>query len=68
MVEPTETESRETLDAFADAMESIWAEVQATPSWCATPPIRCRLDARRGQSRAPAEIDLEGLANRGPFL
>jgi glycine dehydrogenase subunit 2 len=31
MVEPSETESRETLDAFADAMEKIWAEVQSDP-------------------------------------
>ncbi|HEV3232586.1 MAG TPA: aminomethyl-transferring glycine dehydrogenase subunit GcvPB, partial [Candidatus Dormibacteraeota bacterium] len=31
MVEPTETESRETLDAFADAVERIWEEVQRDP-------------------------------------
>ena len=31
MVEPTETESKETLDAFVDAVERIWAEVQADP-------------------------------------
>ena len=31
MVEPTETESRETLDAFVTAMESIWREVQEDP-------------------------------------
>jgi glycine dehydrogenase subunit 2 len=31
MIEPTETESRETLDAFIEAMEKIAAEAEATP-------------------------------------
>ncbi|HEV3233705.1 MAG TPA: aminomethyl-transferring glycine dehydrogenase subunit GcvPB [Candidatus Dormibacteraeota bacterium] len=31
MVEPTETESKETLDAFVDAMARIWEEVQTDP-------------------------------------
>ena len=31
MVEPTETESRETLDSFVAAVEKIWEEVQADP-------------------------------------
>jgi glycine dehydrogenase subunit 2 len=31
MVEPTETESRETLDAFVDAVAQIWAEIQSDP-------------------------------------
>jgi glycine dehydrogenase subunit 2 len=31
MVEPTETESRETLDSFVAAIEKIWEEVQADP-------------------------------------
>jgi glycine dehydrogenase subunit 2 len=31
MVEPTETESRETLDAFVTALERIWEEVQSDP-------------------------------------
>ena len=31
MVEPTETESKETLDAFVVAIERIWEEVQADP-------------------------------------
>ncbi|MDQ6746777.1 MAG: aminomethyl-transferring glycine dehydrogenase subunit GcvPB, partial [Candidatus Dormibacteraeota bacterium] len=31
MVEPTETESRETLDAFVAAMDRIWEEVQRDP-------------------------------------
>jgi glycine dehydrogenase subunit 2 len=31
MIEPTETESRETLDAFADAMISIAREIKENP-------------------------------------
>jgi glycine dehydrogenase subunit 2 len=31
MVEPTETESRETLDSFVAAVEQIWEEVQTNP-------------------------------------
>jgi glycine dehydrogenase subunit 2 len=31
MVEPTETESRETLDSFVAAVEQIWHEVQTDP-------------------------------------
>ena len=31
MIEPTETETKESLDAFADAVEEILAEAEATP-------------------------------------
>lgn len=31
MIEPTETESRETLDSFIDAMKKIAKEIQETP-------------------------------------
>jgi glycine cleavage system P protein (glycine dehydrogenase) subunit 2 len=31
MIEPTETESKETLDAFADALQAIYAEALANP-------------------------------------
>jgi len=47
MVEPTETETRETLDAFADALAAILAEAAADPQIAAqapyTTPVR-RLD------------------------
>jgi glycine dehydrogenase subunit 2 len=47
MVEPTETETRETLDAFADAIAAILAEAAADPQVAAgapyTTPVR-RLD------------------------
>jgi glycine dehydrogenase subunit 2 len=47
MIEPTETETRESLDAFADAVESILAEAEQDPAILAqapyTTPVR-RLD------------------------
>ena len=47
LIEPTETESVETLDAFADALIAIAAEAETTPNWCTrrphTAPVR-RLD------------------------
>jgi glycine dehydrogenase subunit 2 len=47
MVEPTETETRETLDAFADAIAAILAEAAEDPQVAAgapyTTPVR-RLD------------------------
>jgi glycine dehydrogenase subunit 2 len=38
MVEPTETESKETLDAFVDAMLQIAAEAREDPSHLKTAP------------------------------
>jgi glycine cleavage system P protein (glycine dehydrogenase) subunit 2 len=50
MVEPTETETRETLDAFADAIEAILAEAEEDPQIARnapyTTPVR-RLDEVR---------------------
>ena len=50
MVEPTETETKETLDAFADAMEEILAEAEEDPEIARnapyTTPVR-RLDEVR---------------------
>ena len=47
MIEPTETETRETLDAFADAIEQILAEAEEDPEIARnapyTTPVR-RLD------------------------
>ena len=59
MVEPTETETRETLDAFADAVEEILAEAEEDPEIARnapyTTPVR-RLDevARDAASRSCA--------------
>jgi glycine dehydrogenase subunit 2 len=38
MVEPTETESRETLDAFVAAMSQIWGEIQEDPAFVQSAP------------------------------
>ena len=50
MVEPTETETKETLDAFADAVEEILAEAEEDPEIARnapyTTPVR-RLDEVR---------------------
>jgi glycine dehydrogenase subunit 2 len=50
MIEPTETETKETLDAFADAVEEILAEAEADPEIARnapyTTPVR-RLDEVR---------------------
>jgi glycine dehydrogenase subunit 2 len=55
MIEPTETETRETLDAFADAVEEILAEAEEDPTIAQnapyTTPVR-RLD-EVGAARSP---------------
>ena len=50
MIEPTETESKETLDRFVAAMKAIAAEAKADPDAvhaAPTRPIRARLDETR---------------------
>jgi len=51
MVEPTETESKETLDEFADAMLAIAREAQTDPDTVRTAPHRAKL-ARLDETRA----------------
>jgi glycine dehydrogenase subunit 2 len=55
MIEPTETETRESLDGFADAVESILAEAESDPEIARrapyTTPVR-RLD-EAGAARSP---------------
>ena len=43
MIEPTETESRETLDSFIEAMETIYKEALADPSSIKNAPHNLRL-------------------------
>ena len=38
LIEPTETESKQTLDAFVGAMTEIVAEARANPEWVKTAP------------------------------
>jgi glycine dehydrogenase subunit 2 len=58
LIEPTETESKETLDAFVAAMKSILEEARATPELVKgapyTTPVR-RLD----DVKAARELDLK---------
>jgi glycine dehydrogenase subunit 2 len=43
MIEPTETESKETIDAFIDACEAIAKEAEADPELLRTAPTRAKL-------------------------
>jgi glycine dehydrogenase subunit 2 len=67
MVEPTETETRETLDAFADALRAIVAEAHADPDTVRSAPhttLVRRLDEARSV-REPRLVDasvLEAIA------
>jgi glycine dehydrogenase subunit 2 len=50
MIEPTETESKETLDGFVAAMRAIAEEARANPEAvkaAPTRPVRARLDETR---------------------
>jgi glycine dehydrogenase subunit 2 len=50
MIEPTETESKETLDRFVDAMKAIAGEAKTDPEAvkaAPTRPVRARLDETR---------------------
>ncbi len=62
LIEPTETESRETLDAFVDAMVTIWdeakADIEQVKAAPYTMPVR-RLD----DVRAARELDLRWQGN-----
>jgi glycine dehydrogenase subunit 2 len=51
MVEPTEAESKETLDEFAEAMLAIAREAQIDPDTVRTAPHRAKL-ARLDETRA----------------
>ncbi len=65
LIEPTETESIETLDAFADALIAIAAEAQADAgARPRRPPRRPRPAARRGDRGAPAEPALAADGRR----
>ncbi|GAH87396.1 unnamed protein product, partial [marine sediment metagenome] len=57
MIEPTETESKETLDAFIDAMKAIAREAEETPEILRTAPHNapCR---RLDEATAARHLDL----------
>ncbi|MBI4340438.1 MAG: aminomethyl-transferring glycine dehydrogenase subunit GcvPB [Chloroflexi bacterium] len=57
MIEPTETESKETLDAFADAMLSIAKEAEETPDVVRNAPHTTSV-SRLDEARAARQPDL----------
>jgi glycine dehydrogenase subunit 2 len=57
MIEPTETESRETLDAFCDAMIQIAREVESSPATIHEAPVSTPV-RRLDQTQAAREPDL----------
>jgi glycine dehydrogenase subunit 2 len=63
MVEPTETESKETLDAFADALIRIDQEARTQPELLKRAPQRLRV-SRLDEVRAARELDLRWTESR----
>jgi glycine dehydrogenase subunit 2 len=57
MIEPTETESKQTLDAFCEAMIQIAREAQETPASLHEAPVSTPV-RRLDQTRAAREPDL----------
>jgi glycine dehydrogenase subunit 2 len=57
MIEPTETENRETLDAFADALIAIAGEVREEPDRVRAAPVRTRV-GRLDETRAARRPEL----------
>ena len=69
LIEPTETESVETLDAFADALIAIAAEAESDPDIVRRRPAhRAGRPPRRGDGRPPAEPPLAGDDRRRDAL
>ncbi len=57
LIEPTETESKETLDRFVDAMAEILAEAQVDPERCRQAPVKMPV-RRLDEVRAARKPDL----------
>jgi glycine dehydrogenase subunit 2 len=57
MIEPTETESRETLDAFADAMRRIAAEAERDPDSLRQAPLTTPV-SRLDEALAARDMDV----------
>ncbi|MBM4406370.1 MAG: glycine dehydrogenase subunit 2 [Chloroflexi bacterium] len=65
MVEPTETETKETLDAFIEAMEQIAKEAAATPALLHEAPHHAPV-GRLDEARAARQPDLRWRGGRKP--
>jgi glycine dehydrogenase subunit 2 len=63
MIEPTETESKETLDAFCDAMIQIAREAETSPDTIHEAPVTTAV-RRLDQTKAAREPDLRWSARR----
>ncbi len=57
LIEPTETESKETLDRFVEAMEKILEEVKTNPELVKTAPHSCAVK-RLDEVKAARELNL----------
>jgi glycine dehydrogenase subunit 2 len=57
MIEPTETENRETLDAFADALIEVAREAREAPDRVRSAPVRTRI-GRLDETRAARHPEL----------
>ncbi len=63
MIEPTETENRETLDAFADALLAIAVEARENPDRVRSAPLQARV-GRLDETRAARHPELAWRAPR----
>jgi len=63
MIEPTETESKDTLDAFADAMIAIAKEVDVSPEKVLEAPVTTP-SARLDEGLAARQLDIKYDKNR----
>ncbi len=71
MIEPTETESKETLERFVDAMKAIAEEAKTDPDAVKAAPTTllpraARRDPGRPQARPPLAAGDEGRVGPGP--
>lgn len=57
LIEPTETESKQELDRFVDAMAAILAEASSEPALLKKAPLNCST-ARLNEVRAARQLDL----------
>ena len=62
MIEPTETESKQTLDAFADAMIDIARRAEEDPESLAEAPVAMPV-GRLDETRAARQLDLADLGD-----
>jgi len=61
MIEPTETESRETMDIFIEAMIDIAKQVEANPASIKAAPVTTPI-GRLDETAAARNLDIASLA------